>query len=67
VAIRTSQRCYDVTVVAGSGDLIDVPVGAKHRLANLGSEPLVIIEVQRGFDTGEDDRSACRHDYGRVE
>ena len=26
----------DVTVVAGPGESIDVPVGAKHRLANYG-------------------------------
>jgi mannose-6-phosphate isomerase len=57
----------DVTVVAGPGDSIDVPVGAKHRLANLGSEPLVIIEVQRGFYTGEDDIERLEDDYGRVE
>lgn len=57
----------DVTFVAGPGESIDVPTGAKHRLANLGSEPLLIIEVQRGFYTGEDDIERLEDDYGRVE
>lgn len=56
----------DVTFVAGPGESIDVPAGAKHRLANLGSEPLLIIEVQRGFYTGEDDIERLEDDYGRV-
>ncbi|GAB3661807.1 cupin domain-containing protein [Nocardioides korecus] len=55
----------DETVVAGPGHSVDVPLGAKHRLANEGSEELVIVEVQHGAYTGEDD--ICRHedDYGR--
>ncbi len=57
----------DVTVVAGPGESIDVPVGAKHRLANFGSEPLLIIEVQRGYYTGEDDIERLEDDYGRVD
>jgi mannose-6-phosphate isomerase len=47
------------------GESIDVPVGARHRLGNDGLDELVIVEVQLGPYTGEDD--ICRHedDYGR--
>jgi mannose-1-phosphate guanylyltransferase/mannose-6-phosphate isomerase len=32
-----------------------IPAGQKHRLANLGPEPLEIIEVQSGTYLDEDD------------
>ena len=54
-------------VVAGPGHSIDVPQGAKHRLANEGREELVIVEVQRGAYTGEDDIVRLEDDYGRCE
>lgn len=50
---------------AGPGESIDVPQGAKHRLANDGADELVIIEVQRGDYTGEDDIVRYEDDYGR--
>jgi mannose-6-phosphate isomerase len=55
----------DTTVVAGPGESVDVPQGAKHRLANEGSEELIIVEVQRGAYTGEDDIVRLEDDYGR--
>ena len=51
--------------VASAGHTVDVPQGAKHRLSNEGSEELVIIEVQRGHYTGEDDIRRFEDDYGR--
>ena len=53
------------TVVAGPGQSVDVPLGAKHRLANLGEQELVIVEVQHGAYTGEDDICRIEDDYGR--
>ena len=53
------------TVVAGPGHSVDVAQGAKHRISNLGTEELVIIEVQRGGYTGEDDICRLDDDYGR--
>jgi mannose-6-phosphate isomerase len=53
-------------VVAGPGHSVDVPIGAKHRLANEGSEELLIVEVQRGGYTGEDDIVRFDDDYGRA-
>jgi mannose-6-phosphate isomerase len=52
--------------VATAGQSVDVPQGAKHRLANEGDVELVIIEVQRGHYTGEDDIVRFEDDYGRL-
>ena len=48
------------------GDSVDVPQGAAHRIANDELEDLVIIEVQRGAYTGEDDIVRLEDDYGRL-
>jgi mannose-6-phosphate isomerase-like protein (cupin superfamily) len=53
------------TIVAGPGESIDVATGAAHRITNEHSEELVIIEVQRGSYTGEDDICRLEDDYGR--
>ena len=42
-----------------------VPVGAKHRIANTGTEPVHIIEVQCGDYLGEDDIVRFEDNYGR--
>lgn len=55
----------DVVLSAGQGESIDVPMGAPHRLANDGDEELVIVEVQLGGYTGEDDICRLADDYGR--
>jgi len=51
--------------LAHPGESVDVPQGAKHRLANEHQEQLVIVEVQRGAYTGEDDICRLEDDYGR--
>jgi mannose-6-phosphate isomerase len=56
----------DRLMVAGPGDSVDVPRGAKHRLANEGLQELVIVEVQHGGYTGEDDIERLEDDYNRV-
>jgi mannose-1-phosphate guanylyltransferase / mannose-6-phosphate isomerase len=43
-----------------------IPLGVKHRLANLGKAPLEIIEVQCGSYVGEDDIERFSDVYGRV-
>lgn len=55
----------DEVIVAGPGDSVDVAQGAKHRLANEGTQELVIVEVQHGAYTGEDDITRLDDDYGR--
>ncbi len=42
-----------------------IPLGVKHRLENLTSEPLEIIEVQSGLYLGEDDIVRFEDGYGR--
>jgi len=49
----------------GAGESVDVPLGARHRLGNDGTEELVVVEVQRGTYTGEDDIVRLEDDYGR--
>lgn len=44
-----------------------VPRGSAHRLANPGTEPVEIIEVQSGDYLGEDDIVRLEDTYGRVE
>ena len=43
-----------------------IPLGQKHRLANPGSLPLEIIEVQSGAYLGEDDIVRLEDTYGRT-
>jgi len=42
-----------------------IPIGAKHRLENQGSEPLHIVEIQVGEYLGEDDIQRYEDNYGR--
>jgi mannose-6-phosphate isomerase len=54
----------DVAVPAGSA--IDIPLGAAHRIANVGSDQLVFIEVQHGESFDEDDIVRLEDDFGRT-
>ena len=42
-----------------------IPIGKKHRLANLGKLPALLIEVQSGAYLGEDDIVRFEDVYGR--
>ena len=42
-----------------------IPLGAKHRLENIGEEALSVIEVQSGSYLGEDDIERFDDIYGR--
>ena len=53
----------EVPVSAGSA--IDIPLGAAHRIANVGEGPLMFIEVQHGTYFGEDDIIRLEDDFGR--
>ena len=53
------------TYVAGPGESVDVSVGAAHRISNEHREELVIVEVQHGAYTGEDDITRLEDDFGR--
>jgi len=47
------------------GQSVHVPLGAVHRLANRGCEPVVLIEVQTGDYLGEDDIVRLEDVYNR--
>ena len=48
------------------GTVVDVPLGAVHRLGNNGKEVLVMIEVACGSYLGEDDIIRLQDDYHRL-
>jgi mannose-6-phosphate isomerase len=50
----------------GPGQAIDIGRGAAHRIANVGSDPLVFVEVQHGDYFGEDDIVRLEDDFGRT-
>ncbi len=49
-----------------SGQTVDLPQGAWHRMMNPGKENLVFVEIQSGSYFGEDDIQRVEDDYGRV-
>ena len=53
----------EVEVEAGA--VIDVPVGAVHRIGNTGIEKLIFIEVACGENLSEDDITRLQDDYAR--
>jgi mannose-6-phosphate isomerase-like protein (cupin superfamily)/glycosyltransferase involved in cell wall biosynthesis len=56
----------DVELRRVSGEAIDIPREAWHRLANPGASDLVVIEVQCGDYLGEDDIVRRQDNYGRA-
>lgn len=50
----------------GPGETVDIPVGAKHRVENPGTETLTFIEVQLGSYFGEDDIVRYQDDFNRA-
>jgi len=56
----------DKVFMLKAGSSIDIPVQAKHSLANPYSEELKIIEVQKGDKLSEDDIIRYKDIYGRV-
>lgn len=48
------------------GDSVDVQANTWHRIANVGKEPLIFIEIQQGEYFGEDDIERKEDDFGRV-
>lgn len=50
----------------GTGDAVDVAVGAAHRIGNTGEQDLVFVEVQTGDSFAEDDIVRLADDFGRA-
>ena len=47
------------------GEIVDIPVGMKHRVRNDKEEDLIFIETQTGTYFGEDDIVRLEDDFGR--
>jgi mannose-6-phosphate isomerase len=50
----------------GPGTSVDIPVGAAHRIENVGDTDVVFVEVQHGDYFGEDDIVRLEDDFGRA-
>ena len=48
-----------------AGDVIEIPLEAKHAIENTGKEKLTFVEVQLGTYFGEDDIVRLEDKYGR--
>lgn len=48
-----------------AGEAIDIPIGAVHRVANVGNAELVFIEIQTGTSFEETDIKRYEDDFGR--
>ena len=53
------------TVLVREGEHLDVHCGSAHRIGNDQDTTLVVVEVQRGHYTGEDDIVRLEDDYDR--
>lgn len=53
-------------IAVGPGMVVDVPLGAVHRIGNIGDGQLVFIEVACGSYLGEDDIFRLEDDYNRL-
>ncbi len=56
----------DETFVLSANESTYIPVGTRHRLENVGTERLYVIEVQSGDYLGEDDIVRFEDDYKRI-
>ena len=57
--------CDDKVFALNENESTFIPLGSKHRLENIGTEPLQLIEVQSGSYLGEDDIVRFEDTYGR--
>ena len=57
--------CGDKIFTLRENESAFIPLGSKHRLENIGGEPLHLIEVQSGRYLGEDDIVRFEDSYGR--
>jgi len=56
----------DERLEVGPREAVDIPVGAVHRVENIGEEPFVFVEIQHGAYLGEDDIVRLEDDFGRT-
>ena len=61
--VTNGERVFDLR----ANESTYIPIGTRHRLENLTSDPLEIIEVQTGEYLGEDDIVRFEDRYARIE
>jgi len=66
VAGKGKARINDELVPVTAGDVVDVPMLARHTIVNDSEEDLVFIEIQTGTYFGEDDIVRLEDKYGRA-
>ena len=66
VSGRAQVTCNDRIFTLRENESTFIPLGARHRLENVGPEPLQLIEVQSGSYLGEDDIVRFEDTYGRT-
>lgn len=55
----------DKEIPVSPGSVVDIPLGAVHRIGNTGHEPLVFIEVATGEILTEEDIIRLQDDFNR--
>jgi mannose-6-phosphate isomerase len=58
--------CNNEQIHLPCGAAINIPEETWHRVKNVGTKPLVFVEVQTGDYFGEDDITRADDDYGRM-
>jgi len=55
----------EVEIPVSAGSVVDVPLGAIHRICNIDDKPLIFIEVATGDQLTEEDIIRLQDDYKR--
>jgi mannose-1-phosphate guanylyltransferase len=66
VAGTAQVQINELSKTLQANQFIEIPKGAKHRLANHGNSSLIIIEVQLGEKLDENDITRYADKYGRT-
>jgi mannose-6-phosphate isomerase-like protein (cupin superfamily) len=66
VAGTARVRIGDDVRDLGANQTVFIPLGALHRIENIGDDEVVFIEVQCGDVLDEDDIERLEDDYGRI-
>lgn len=62
---KARMTLNDVDTDHVAGNVIEIPLKAKHRIMNIGEKTLIFVEVQLGTYFGEDDIIRIEDDYNR--
>ena len=63
---KAKVKIEDVIKYYKKGDIIKIPLNAKHQILNIGDSDLVFIEIQLGASFEEDDIIRLEDMYGRI-